>query len=108
MSDICGATDSMDGPECTLLVGHPGWHQEWRDGQLWAEWRVDARPEGERAPRDDRTRWAAFTDDELNALQHGVRDLRDTGYAPDLTDGLAVEIHAEFRRRSGADGAGTV
>ena len=48
----CGATDGAslvgDGPDdldepqgrCTLDAGHDGdWHQEWRDGRLWAEWR---------------------------------------------------------------------
>lgn len=26
--------------DCTLPAGHPtGWHQETRDGQVWAEWR---------------------------------------------------------------------
>lgn len=45
---LCGATDGLgldpDDPEpfgwCTLDAGHDGdWHQEWRDGRLWAEWR---------------------------------------------------------------------
>lgn len=48
----CGATDGLgldpDDPEpygrCNLLAGHDtgGWHQEWRDGRLWAEWRGPA------------------------------------------------------------------
>ena len=49
---MCGATDGLplvgDEPDdldepwgrCTLDAGHEGdWHQEWRDGRLWAEWR---------------------------------------------------------------------
>lgn len=57
MSGTCGAQDralvpSPDGgedvhPTCTLLLDHPGrFHQEWRDGELWAEWsgRRDVHP----------------------------------------------------------------
>lgn len=43
---LCGATDGLglDDSEpfgrCNLPAGHDtGWHQEWRDGKLWAEWR---------------------------------------------------------------------
>jgi hypothetical protein len=44
----CGATDGLgldpDDPEpygrCQLPAGHDGdWHQEMRDGKLWAQWR---------------------------------------------------------------------
>lgn len=48
----CRATDGAslvgDGPDdlrepqgrCTLDAGHDGdWHQEWRAGRLWSEWR---------------------------------------------------------------------
>lgn len=41
----CGAADGLgvpDGPygRCNLPAGHDGdWHQEWRNGRLWAEWR---------------------------------------------------------------------
>jgi hypothetical protein len=52
--ETCGATDGLgvfpDEPEdtaygrCNLPSGHQtlGWHQEWRDGRLWAEWRGPA------------------------------------------------------------------
>jgi hypothetical protein len=51
---LCGATDGLgvfpdmapDDPEncygrCTLPAGHQNnnWHQERRDGEIWAEWR---------------------------------------------------------------------
>ena len=42
---MCGATDGLslpDGPygRCGLPAGHDGdWHEEWRGGDLWAEWR---------------------------------------------------------------------
>lgn len=45
---LCGAADGLgldpDDPEpfgrCSLPARHEGqWHQEWRDGRLWAEWR---------------------------------------------------------------------
>lgn len=47
---FCGATDGMgfgpdDGPmgRCNLPAGHDGdWHQETRDGQVWAQWRGPA------------------------------------------------------------------
>lgn len=64
--EACGAQDRAvvpgpDGedehPTCTLPTGHPGrFHQEWRDGELWAEWsgRLDVDPtravDGERLP----------------------------------------------------------
>jgi hypothetical protein len=39
----CGATDGNGRVRCTLPVGHSdkpwAWHEEIRDGQLWAEWR---------------------------------------------------------------------
>lgn len=54
-TSICGATDGLGlwadegDPDraygrCTLPLGHGdnprwAWHQEWRDGKLWAEWR---------------------------------------------------------------------
>ena len=47
MEGPCGATDGLgldpDDPEpsgrCNLPAGHDrDWHQEWRDGHLWAEW----------------------------------------------------------------------
>lgn len=47
--EVCGATDGLgvweDDPEfvygrCNKPPGHESpWHQEWRDGVLWAEWR---------------------------------------------------------------------
>lgn len=36
----CGAGESeVYDHRCTLIQGHAGWHQDWRDGRLWAEWR---------------------------------------------------------------------
>jgi hypothetical protein len=46
--------EATDGPEdhiygtCELPKGHPGRHQEMRDGKLWASWSGDSR-EGYRA-----------------------------------------------------------
>lgn len=36
----CGAGESeVYDHHCTLHRGHEGWHQDWRDDKLWAEWR---------------------------------------------------------------------
>lgn len=43
----CLATDGAD-VTCTLPLGHEGWHQDIRDGEMWAGWRVDARDGGRR------------------------------------------------------------
>lgn len=34
----CGAVDPGYG-KCDLIFGHSGYHQEWREEKLWAEWR---------------------------------------------------------------------
>lgn len=42
LSPICGiqdlAGDGRIAGTCELPKGHGRWHQEWRDGKLWAEW----------------------------------------------------------------------
>lgn len=36
----CGAGESQFyDHKCVLPTGHTGWHQDWRDGRLYAEWR---------------------------------------------------------------------
>jgi hypothetical protein len=39
---VCGKQDDAGDVlygTCNLPEEHDGWHQEWRDGKLWAEWR---------------------------------------------------------------------
>jgi hypothetical protein len=44
----CGAGESEFYDHCcTLHEGHEGWHQDWRGGRLWAEWRETWRPRGD-------------------------------------------------------------
>jgi hypothetical protein len=100
MSEQCRALDFTDpSPVCTLDVGHEGWHQEWRGGRLWAEWRVDARDHGGRDAAIHRMR--GYSSRELGVIVGAFEAADRDGSIDDVGKALHAQIAEELERRVG-------